>query len=291
MAVMTTAAPARAREARAWLGVPGYPSVVTPLLSRVHNDLLGGAYTFPVDRDAARELTAAIPWAAPVVWSGRAFLQRAVMYLAGCGVDQFADIGCGIPALGATHETVRQVMPAGRVVYLDRDPVAVLLGQELLTGIPGVAMAQADLRHPDTVINGLLRGGIDLTRPVGLLLGGVLACLSDRHAYPAVAALRDAVAAGSWLALTHVTPRVGDGLAPKATGRAARVLRRTPTPIRPRDQDQVARFFTGRWRLAAPGLVDAAAWRPDPHDPTEWTHGYPAGAVLAGIARAGQPSS
>jgi hypothetical protein len=169
-------------------------------------------------------------------------------------------------------------------VYLDCDPVAVLLGHELLTGIPGVAMAQADLRHPDTVIDGMLRGGVDLSRPLGVLLGGVLACLPDQHAYPAVAALRDMVAPGSWLALTHVTPQVCHGLPPTATARADRVLGRTPTPVLLRDQAQVAQFFNRGWRLTGPGLVDAATWRPNPNDPTEWAHEYPAGAVLAGIA-------
>lgn len=283
---MTASAPPRGPKTQAWLSVPGGPGAQTPLLSRIHNDLLGGVYTFGADRDAARELTAAVPWAAPVVWSARAFMQRAVTYMAAHGVDQFVDIGCGIPTLGATHDTLRTVMPDARLVYLDRDPVAVLLGQELLAGIPRVSMAQADLRHPDTVVEGLRRGGVELWRPVGLLLGGVLACLTDRHAYPALATLHAVAAPGCWLALTHITPRVASGLPPEAADRAAGVLGRTPTPLRPRSRAAVARFFTGGWELVGPGLVDAAIWRPDPDELTPWAVRYPAGAVLAGVARA-----
>jgi S-adenosyl methyltransferase len=270
---------------QAWLSAPGGPGVETPLLSRIHNDLLGGFYTFRIDHKAAQELTAAVPWAAPVVWSARAFMHRAVRYLAAQGVDQYADIGCGIPQLGATHEILRTVSPNARLVYLDRDPVAVLLGQELVADIPSMCMAQADLRDPDTVIDRLHQGGIDLSRPVGLLLGGVLACLPDRQAHPALAALHAAIAPGSWLALTHITPQVCAGLTPEAADYAAQVLHRTPTPIQPRRRADMARFLSGRWRVVEPGLVDAAKWRPDPHEPTGWVDRYPTGAVLAGVAR------
>jgi hypothetical protein len=257
-----------------------------PVLSRIYDRLLNyGAYNFSADRQAARDLLAAVPWAALVTWLTRAFMWRAITYLVEQGVDQFADIGSGIPTFGPTHEMLRTTMPNARVVYLDCDPVAVLQGQQLLADIPTASMAQANLCRPDTIIDQLRKDGVDLARPVGLLLGNVLACLADRHAYRAVAALQAMVAPGSWMALTHITPRICAGLPAGAGDAADEVLRRTPTPMRVRDRAAVGRFFTGGWRLVEPGLVDAATWRPDPHEAEDWVYQIPVDAVLAGVAR------
>jgi len=268
------------------LRLPGYPEHDFPVLSRVYNRLLSlGAHNFTIDRQAARDLAEAVPWASPVTWVARAFMWRAITYLAECGVDQFVDIGCGIPEFGATHEILRTTAPHARIVYLDCDPFAVQMGQKLLADVPQAAMARANLCKPDIIIDQVHQGGVDLARPVGLLLSNVLACLVDQHAYPAVAALHAVVAPGSWLAITHLTPRICAGLLPHAAAAADQVLRRTPTPMRVRDRAAVARFFTDGWRLVEPGLVDAATWRPDPHEPHDWAYQIPVDAVLAGVAR------
>ena len=127
---------------------------------------------------------------------------------------------------------------------------------------------------------------MDLSRPVGLLRGGVLACLTDRHAYPALASLHTVAAPGSWLVLTHFTARVTCRAATRGRRPRRRVLRGTPTPMRPRSRDAVARFFTRGWGLVGPGLVNAAIGRPDPDELTPWAVRYPADALLVGVARA-----
>ena len=166
-------------------------------VARVYDYLLGGAHNFSADRDIARTLEAIEPQARAIAAANRAFLVRAVRYLAAeAGVRQFLDIGSGIPTQGNVHEIVRRVDPAARVVYVDRDPVAVAHSTALLDGDPNAAVIQADLTRPADVLgHPTVRKMIDFDEPVGLLLniesarGLRLACaLASSH--PRVAGLQ-----------------------------------------------------------------------------------------------------
>ena len=85
--------------------------------------------------------------------ANRAFLQRAVRFLAGeAGIRQFIDIGTGIPSAGNVHEVAGQVAPDARVVYVDNDPIVHVHANALLTGSGTTAIVLADLRDPAAIL-------------------------------------------------------------------------------------------------------------------------------------------
>ncbi len=92
----------------------------TPHPARMYDALLGGKDNYAADRQAVRRLLAV----APEARANRAFLQRAVRFLAGeAGIRQIIDVGTGIPAAGNVHEVAAQVAPGTRVAYIDNDPI------------------------------------------------------------------------------------------------------------------------------------------------------------------------
>ncbi|MFC7099596.1 SAM-dependent methyltransferase [Nonomuraea rubra] len=173
-----------------------------PHPARMYDYMLGGKDNFAVDRQAIDQLAELIPEAVPLARANRAFLQRAVRYVARAGVDQFLDLGSGLPTQGSAHE----VAPEARVVYVDHDPVVAAHATALLRHSPGRArFVQADLLDPEDV---LARAGefLDLDRPIAVLLVSILHFLPD-SAGPqrAVAVLRERLAPGGFLVITHAT--------------------------------------------------------------------------------------
>jgi S-adenosyl methyltransferase len=54
--------------------------------------------------------------------ANRAFLNRAVSYLAGpCSIQQFVDVGPSLPAPGNTYQVAQAIAPQSKVVYVDND--------------------------------------------------------------------------------------------------------------------------------------------------------------------------
>jgi hypothetical protein len=204
----------------------------------VHNYWLGGKDNFAVDRAAAKEALTANPGMIHAVRANRAFLVRAVRYLAGEeGIRQFLDIGTGLPTANNTHEVAQSI--AGACAYLD-----------------------ADLRDPDEILAQAART-LDFARPVAIMLLGILQQVpDDDDPYGAVARLIDAVPPGSFLVITHPASDVD----PRAAAEAARRLNRMTAEQRQlRSEAEVARFFDGL-ELVEPGLVQVAEWRPDSVD-------------------------
>jgi len=232
-----------------------------PTAARIYDYLLGGFHNFAVDREVARAAMAAMPDVATQAKANRAFVHRAVRYLVGQGVTQFLDLGSGIPTLGNVHEIARQASPEARVLYVDIDPIAVAHGRHILAGTPGVAVVQADLRAPETVLAAPeTRETLRLDRPVAVLAVAVLHAVPDADAPAAVLArLRDALRGGSWLTIAHGT----HDSRPEEAGRLTELSSRTNTPLTTRTRDQIAAFFDG-YELVEPGLVWAPQWRPDP---------------------------
>ncbi|MBN6052122.1 SAM-dependent methyltransferase [Nonomuraea sp. RK-328] len=230
----------------------------TPNVARMYDYLLGGHDNYAVDREATERLVALVPQAVPLARANRGFLRRAVRHLARAGVRQFLDLGSGLPTQGSVHE----IVPDARVVYVDHDPVVAAHARALLGGHDGEgpgpgrrAFLQADLLDADEVL-GRASDLLDLGRPVGILLVGILHFIPDSDGpYAMVARLREAVAPGSHLVITHsVTPgrpAGPDRVTPISRGGGAG---RSPAAIR--------RFF-GDFALVKPGLVHAADWRPD----------------------------
>jgi len=254
--------------------VPEEIDFARPSASRVYDFYLGGSHNFAVDRDLGRQAIRVVPELPRIMQANRAFLRRAVEFLVDAGVRQFLDIGSGIPTAGNVHEVAQVRAPECRVVYVDIDPVAVAHSQAILDGDDRTAVVQADLREPVAVLGDPeLRRLLDLDRPVALLLFAVLHFVpDDQDPGGLVGRYRDALAPGSWLALSHGT----DEGAPEEITRALHALyRRTPTPAVTRSRDQVAGLFAG-FDVVEPGVVALPDWRPEPDDDRRpvWSAAY-----------------
>jgi SAM-dependent methyltransferase len=231
-------------------------------IARVYDYWLGGTQNFLADRDLARQIVAIEPTAREIARANRAFLGRAIQYLAGAGIRQFLDIGSGIPTQGNVHEVAQQASPGCRVVYADTDPVVVAHGQAILAGRPDAAAIRADLRDPAAILaDPAVRRLIDFREPVGLLLVAVLHFVGDADdPGPIVATLRDALAPGSFLVLSHATtddrPDLARAVEKVYNGSVAGSWQFRSGP-------QIERFFDG-FDLVDPGLVPAHQWQPDP---------------------------
>jgi hypothetical protein len=270
-----------------WLSAPlpeqgGHLSEIdtsVPHIARVYDYWLGGKDNFAPDRAAAEAAMREDPNVVEGVRGNRAFLARAVRYLAGqAGVRQFLDIGTGIPAADNTHEVAQDVAPVCRVVYVDNDPIVLSHARALLTSEPGGATAylDQDLRNVGEIIHAAA-GTLDFTKPVAVMLIGILHCIPDEDD-PAgiIDQLMYAVPPGSYLAISHPANDINS---PGVRRLASRLNELMPVKLRFRSQAEVARFFDGL-ELVEPGLVRAPEWRPDSDRDLE----NPA-AVWAGVAR------
>jgi hypothetical protein len=251
-----------------------------PSAARVYDYYLGGSHNLEVDRRMAREAISLWPELPKIMQSNRAFLRRAVRFAAAQGITQFLDIGSGIPTVGNVHEVARQANPGARVVYVDNDPVAVSHSRAILAGDDRTAVVRADLRQPDGLLaDPSMAGTIDLARPVAVLMVAVLHFVSDEDdPFGAVARLRDQLAPGSFLVLSHAST---EGR-PEAAGSHRELYRRTATPMSMRSFAEIVRFLDGL-ELVDPGLVWLPLWRPDEAGgadlPPEHTTGF------AGVGR------
>lgn len=231
-----------------------------PQTARIWNYLLGGKDNFAVDRAVGDQILAGQPELAENARLSRAFLVRAVRYLAGeAGVRQFLDIGTGLPTAGNTHEVAQSVAPDSRIVYVDNDPLVLAHARALLTSRPeGVtSYIDADMYDVDLVLREAART-LDFAQPVAILFMGVLGHVEqDDVALGMVRKLLDAVPSGSYLALydgTDITPEVVE---------AARLWNQSAAlPYHLRSPARLAQFFEDL-ELVEPGLVSVTRWRPD----------------------------
>jgi hypothetical protein len=240
--------------------------------------LPGGKDNFEADRVAAEKILALVPGLRQSTQENRRFLRRVVRFLAvEAGIDQFLDIGAGLPTQDAVHQVAHQVNPDARVVYADYDPVVVTHGNALLTVPDRTVMIQADLRKPaDLLAHPDLRAYLDLSRPVAIMLIAVLHFVPDEdHPHRLVTSLKDAVAPGSYLAMSHLS---SDFLDPEAASRATAIYEQASARIRHRTRAQILRFFDG-FDLVDPGLVPKHEWRPDGGSPGHRTSNVSWGGV------------
>src|SRR6478752_5474670 len=155
--------------------VPPEVDTTRPSVARVYDFYLGGSHNFESDRAFGRAVLDQFPELVQTARDNRAFLRRVVARLVAVGVDQFLDLGSGIPTAGSVHEIALAADPAARIVYVDHDPVAVLHSREIVRSIPGVTVLSGDLCEPQDVLrDAVTRGGLDLRRPVAVLLVSVL---------------------------------------------------------------------------------------------------------------------
>jgi SAM-dependent methyltransferase len=258
---------------------PGWrpPAIDTekPHPARIYDYLLGGKDNFPVDREAAERTLQILPELRAMARANRAFLGRAVRYLAESGVTQFLDIGTGIPSPGNTGEVARAVRPDSRVVYVDYDPIVAAQSRALLAGAdPGLtAVVLADVREPKSVLeNPAVRAVLDFDRPVAVLMVALLHFITDAED-PAglVKTYLDALPPGSHLVITHIT----DDFEPERAKEGAATYRAI-SPLIVRGHESISRIFEGL-EVVEPGIVQIPTWRPDGPIPEEsnqvWGYG------------------
>jgi SAM-dependent methyltransferase len=231
-----------------------------PSAARVYDYFLGGAHNFEIDRQLAEQIAAMTPNLADTMRAGRAFLRRAVAELTRAGIDQFLDMGSGIPTVGNVHEVAQEINPRARVVYVDIDPVAVAHSRSILESNEEAAVIQADLRDPEHILDEAVRTGLlDFDRPLGVLLAGVVHFIPDADRPDQILKiLRDAVPEGSHLVISHSTYEDQ----PVEMLEAQKLLAKTATEVTLRSRAQIADFFAD-FELLEPGIVHLPLWRPE----------------------------
>jgi SAM-dependent methyltransferase len=243
-----------------------------PSIARVYDCALGGFHNFAADRAVVERVREVMPNALAMTRANRDFLTRAVRYCIGAGIRQFLDIGSGIPTSGNVHEIARELAPGARVIYVDRDPVAIAHSAAILRGDPHAAVIQADLRNPKQILDDpTVRGLIDFDQPVALLLVSVLPFIPDSEdPLGLVDQFVGALPAGSYLVLSHVT---NDGPIGAEMDQVQSMYRQVVADVVSRPRDEVLSMFRGV-ELVPPGLTWVAQWaQPDDGPVPEQVYG------------------
>jgi S-adenosyl methyltransferase len=234
--------------------------------ARVYDYWLGGRDNYQADREAAEEVIATQPSILAAVRANRAFLRRAVQYLAGeAGIRQFLDIGTGLPTAENTHEVAQAIAPDSRIVYVDNDPIVLAHARALLTSTPQGATAyiEADARDTSAVLREAA-GTLDFSQPVAVMILCVMQYIQDSdHPHQIVSRVMDAMPPGSYLTMSDTSRDIDTERVTAATGQFN--ARRVAARFNPRTRKEIAAFFEGM-DLVDPGLVPVPEWRavPDP---------------------------
>jgi S-adenosyl methyltransferase len=250
-----------------------------PHSARIWNYWLGGKDNYAVDRAAGDEYVQVFPGIVDVARAGRAFLARAVRYLAAeAGIRQFLDVGTGLPTADNTHEIAQRAAPESRIVYVDNDPLILAHARALLTSTPEGATdyIDADMRDPAALM-ARAATSLDFDQPVALLLMGVMGHIpDDEEAQSIVQRLRADLSPGSYLAVYDGVEEVVEAFTEAQQGYDDTGA----VPYKLRGPEQVARFFEG-FQFVEPGLVRVSLWRPE----ATGVGAGPESPSLAGVAR------
>jgi hypothetical protein len=235
---------------------PGRPNV-----ARIYDAWLGGKDNFAADRQVAAQVAEVQPLVVAGVRANRAFLRRAIAYLAEQGIGQFLDVGSGLPTGQNVHEVAGRVNPEARTVYVDCDSIVLVHARALLADSPRTIVVEGDVREPKAILGHAdVRAHLDFARPVGVVMCAVLHFVApDEDPAGIVRTFADVMAPGSALVVSHVVDD-GDDAVSAATREGAAIYSQSTGPFVPRRREQVAAWFDG-FTLVPPGLVDADAWR------------------------------
>jgi hypothetical protein len=236
-----------------------------PSIARTYDYLLGGKDHYPVDREIGEIFVQKFPGAVQIALDNRACLVRAVTYLAGeLGISQFLDLGSGLPTADNVHQVAQRANPTARVVYVDNDPIVLAHGRAMLAEDEHTVVVRADIRRPQQILSDpAVRSLIDFDRPVAVIASAVLHHLLDEEdPVGVIRTVCDVTPAGSCLFVSHF--RTLDD--PDSAALEAVMLEAFGRGVW-RTDEQIGKFF-GDMRLAEPGIVPCARWRPDT-DPGE----------------------
>jgi S-adenosyl methyltransferase len=237
-------------------------------MARVYDYFLGGKNHFAADRRTAQELLRNLPSIRVTARENRAFLGRAVRYLAAeAGIRQFLDIGTGLPTTENVHEVAQAVTPAAHIVYVDNDPLVLAHARALLTSSPEgrTAYIHADLREPEAILaNPVTREALDFGQPIALIMLATLHLIQDEDK-PAdiIATLLDGLPAGSYFAASHITMEHS----PDRIARGQRTMRGAGLGAQARDSGEFAKLAFSGLELVPPGVVLVSEWRPEGNGP------------------------
>lgn len=249
--------------------------------ARIYDYLLGGGHNFAVDREYAAKILAANPDMQRVCQANRAYLGRVVRWCVERGVDQFLDLGSGVPTVGNVHEIAHALDPSVRVAYVDFEPVAVMHARDIVAPLSTATITAADLRAPETVLAAPgVADLLDLSRPVALLSVAVLQFIPDDDLADVLARYRAALAPGSVHALSHGSADQDDPAVGERMRAAGEGYRGSATETTLRDRAEIHRLLGGS-ALAEPGMVDVVHW-PTAHPDVEPTGAYAAVALVRG---------
>jgi hypothetical protein len=242
--------------------------VSTPSFARVYDYFLGGKDNFAVDRQVADMVMELVPEAPVVAQGNRVAIGRAVTWLAGeAGIDQFVDIGSGLPTSSNVHQFVTAANPEARVVYVDNDPIVLVHGRALLTQTGVATFIQGDLYEPERLFEDAARTGlVDLDRPIGVVLAAIVHHVPDeRDPAAVVRRMVDLLPSGSHVMLTHLhdsgdDPRVEEAKQILQSGLGGSYFR---------GGEEIAGFMDGL-TILEPGVAHVTEWRPNaPRGPLE----------------------
>lgn len=232
-----------------------------PNVARIYDFFLGGKDNFAADRAAAAKIAEAAPDVVRRVRENRAFLGRAVRFLAQAGVRQFLDVGTGLPTQDNVHQVAQRFNPEARVAYVDNDPMVLVHARALLETDTRTVVIDGDMREPAKLLHyASLNGFMDLDQPVAVLMVAVLHFLPDtRQASEIAATFRQHMTSGSYLVISHAT---AGNMSQQNLSQAVQTYATTSAgSITPRSYDEIESFFDGL-ELQEPGLVPVAHWRP-----------------------------
>ena len=245
---------------------PSVPELDTnrPNVARLYDLLLGGKNNFEPDRQLLQQVLKIAPEVPELARENRRWLAKAVdrMVREG-GISQFLDLGAGLPTAENTHEVAQKADPGATVVYVDNDPTAIAHGEALLVDEKQTYFAAGDLTDPAAVLaDPVVKNALDLSRPVGVMLGMVLNHVPDtEHAREFIGAYMAALPSGSYLAISHPSnPRDGSRLADFSSAVEDK-LKVAFDDLYFRTGEEIAGLFDGL-EILEPGLVGLNEWWP-----------------------------
>jgi len=279
--VVRATLPADPQTVRAALaaGDPG-ASLHMPSPARMYDYYLDGKNNFEVDREAAERALMYVPSGREVARENRRFLVRAVRHVARAGVAQFLDIGTGFPTPPNVQQVARRVNPHATVAYVDNDPVVAAHNRALLADPPGIAAVEGDIRDLGKVLaDPEVQRVIDFSRPFCALFVASLHFVTDEEdPYAAVSLLREAMPAGSYLIVSHLST---EGTPAGVIGHVMDAYQGAAAPAVFRSQRAIGQFFDG-FALEPPGIVPVGEWQRDKDEPPARVGNL---GVLAGVGR------
>jgi len=225
-----------------------------PSIARVYDYFLGGTDNFAADQELARQLVAIFPPIPLAARENKEFLDRVITWAAKEGIDQFIDLGCGIPTIPSTHASARAVLPGARVAYVDNDPIVIGHLDASLASDPGATIVDGDVREVDTIVTAV-SGGLDLSRPACLIMAALLHFFEASAGRDLVARYVAALAPGSLVVLAVGLGNGGE------SDRFFSMYSTGPARLYKHSAADFASYF-GNLELLPPGLADARVWRP-----------------------------